>query len=167
MTPRTIISIDPGKSGGIAIQHDRSKIILEPMPETEGDIIALLSEHRLMADTEQRERIAVIEEVPTFAGRHLPAHAIAKLYGNYKFIVGALQATHWRIEAIRPQAWQKTFSLGTRAGCKSATVWKNKLKAKAQQLYPDLKITLKTADALLMLEAFVSTHESFAQKLAI
>jgi len=35
----------------------------------------------------------------------------------------------------------------------SPVQWKNKLKAEAQRLYPDIKVTLKTADALLILEA--------------
>ena len=33
------------------------------------------------------------------------------------------------------------------------TQWKNKLKAEAQRLFPDIRVTLKTADALLILEA--------------
>ena len=32
------------------------------------------------------------------------------------------------------------------------TAWKNKLKAEAQRRFPDLRVTLKTCDALLILE---------------
>jgi NAD(P)-dependent dehydrogenase (short-subunit alcohol dehydrogenase family) len=38
------------------------------------------------------------------------------------------------------------------AGDLTKTAWKNKLKARAQQLYPHLKVTLGTADALLLPE---------------
>lgn len=35
---------------------------------------------------------------------------------------------------------------------KYKTAWKNKLKAEAQRLFPSIKVTLKTADALLIYE---------------
>jgi hypothetical protein len=44
------------------------------------------------------------------------------------------------------------FGLGTASRCASKSEWKNKLKAEAQRRFPDLKVTLKTADALLILE---------------
>ena len=53
---------------------------------------------------------------------------------------------------VTPQKWQKALQLGTK-GHKSTSQWKNKLKAKAQQLYPKVpKITLAISDALLILE---------------
>ncbi|NDA10096.1 MAG: hypothetical protein EBZ07_04525, partial [Verrucomicrobia bacterium] len=55
-----------------------------------------------------------------------------------------------RIVLVRPQKWQSFLSLGTSDGNK--TKWKNKLKAKAQNLYPDLDVTLAISDALLLLE---------------
>jgi hypothetical protein len=53
---------------------------------------------------------------------------------------------------VRPAKWQQHFGLGKRSGCASDTEWKNKLKQAAQRLYPDIKVTLDTADALLLLE---------------
>jgi len=57
-----------------------------------------------------------------------------------------------RVELVRPQKWQKALGLGSASGCASKTEWKNKLKAAAQRLYPHLKPTLATADALLILD---------------
>ena len=52
---------------------------------------------------------------------------------------------------VTPQKWQKALQLGTK-GNKSNTEWKNKLKARAQQLFPNVPMTLAVADALLLLE---------------
>jgi hypothetical protein len=41
------------------------------------------------------------------------------------------------------------LGLGVSDGNK--TIWKNKLKTRAQQLYPGIKVTLANADALLIL----------------
>lgn len=149
---QTIIAIDPGTGGGFAIKHELQKPYAMKMPDTEGDIVELFAEQMLMAESEDRERIAVIEQVGTFAGNVNRGNSQAVLYGSYKFMVGALQATHWRIELVRPQKWQPCFGLGKRRDCVSDTEWKNKLKEKAQQLFPELKVTLSTADALLLLE---------------
>ncbi len=72
--------------------------------------------------------------------------------GNWGFIRGVLTALGYRIVLVGPKAWQKALSLGTATGM-SKTEWKNKLKNRAEQLYPGIKVTLTTADALLILEA--------------
>ena len=38
------------------------------------------------------------------------------------------------------------------SACASRAIWKSKLKGSAQRLYPHLRVTLQTADALLILE---------------
>jgi hypothetical protein len=53
---------------------------------------------------------------------------------------------------VRPQTWQKNLGIGTSRTCASKTEWKNKLKALAQRKFPDAKVTLATADALLILD---------------
>lgn len=65
----------------------------------------------------------------------------------------ALLALQIPTVTITPQSWQKALQLGTRAKDMSKTEWKNKLKAKAQQLFPYIKkITLAISDALLICE---------------
>jgi hypothetical protein len=67
-------------------------------------------------------------------------------------IEGVLAAFKVPIVTITPQAWQKAHGLGTR-GEMTTTQWKNKLKARAQSLYPEERVTLATADALLIFNA--------------
>lgn len=50
-----------------------------------------------------------------------------------------------------PQTWQKAFGLVKSKGEKKGP-WKNRLKAKAQALFPSDDVTLLTADALLIAE---------------
>jgi hypothetical protein len=89
----------------------------------------------------------------------------------------ALIAAGIRFEDVPPQKWQKALGIAPRksgktkmvssaddpkvpflctelreVGGESKTVFKNRLKAKAQQLFPEQKVTLATADALLLLE---------------
>ena len=75
---------------------------------------------------------------------------------HFGFIKGVIQTLGVRLELVRPQVWQKAFGLGTASACASKTVWKNKLKAEAQRRFPHLNVTLKTADALLILEHSIS-----------
>jgi hypothetical protein len=143
-----IIAIDPGANGGVALLRHERPAQAFAMPPTEGDILELLKD---LADPPE-ETIALIEQVSGFAGRPQPGSAMFKFGRNFGFLVGVLQAHGVQIEFVRPARWQKVIGLGTASKCDSKTVWKNKLKASAQRRYPHLKVTLNTADALLILE---------------
>lgn len=147
---RTFIAIDPGLSGGIAWSHSPQHVAAEKMPATEGDIINLLREIVERANIECDDIEAHIEAVPV--GMFNRGAACSKLNGNAGFIRGALAGLCVRTLMTRPAHWQKQFQLGTRSSCASDTVWKNKLKAEAQRRFPNIKVTLATADALLILE---------------
>ena len=145
----TTISIDPGKSGGLAYRHDDQPVNAIHMPETEGDIVDFL--RGLVTDPAQT--LAVIEQVGGYVpGRPQPGSAMFRFGRNFGFILGVLQTLGVRVELVRPQAWQKALSLGNSKDCPDKAAWKAKLKAEAQRRYPLLKPTLATADALLILD---------------
>ena len=148
---KTIIAIDPGKTGGIAYKLDNASLdAAMPMPETEGDILETIC-HVHESSTDPRNAVAYIEQVGGFVkGRPAPGSRMFNFGRNFGYLLGVLQGLHFRIELVRPQEWQKAFGLGASNGNK--TKWKNKLKQKAQQLFPEQKVTLSTADALLLLE---------------
>jgi crossover junction endodeoxyribonuclease RuvC len=150
---KLILAVDPGASGGIAYLRDGQPALAVPMPPTEGDRVELL--RNLVVDP--NNTIAFVEEVSGYVGVAQPGSSAFKFGRNFGFLLGALQTLGIRVELVRPQKWQKFLSLGTASGCPSKTVWKNKLKAAAQRLYPHLKVTLATADALLLLEYARST----------
>ena len=142
----SVIGVDPGASGGFACWRADNSFTAFGMPATEGDQIQLIRE--LIAPG---ETIAFVEQVGGFTGKGQPGSAMFSFGRNFGFILGVLQALNVRIELVRPQKWQKPLGLGTASGCASRTEWKNKLKGCAQRLYPALKPTLSTADALLIL----------------
>jgi hypothetical protein len=152
---RIIIAIDPGLSGGVAVRRD-GKTECWPMPETQGDLLALVREVKDGAAMEGDEVVCVLEEVSGFAGKAQPGSAMFRFGEHFGFTKGVLQALELRLVMVRPQAWQKGFGLGTASACASKTEWKNKLKAEAQRRFPQLNVTLKTADALLLLEHAVA-----------
>jgi hypothetical protein len=122
------------------------------MPETQGDVLERLREIKNVAGLEGDDLVCVLEEVGGFAGKAQPGSAMFRFGEHFGFIKGAVQALGIRLVLVRPQVWQKGFGLGTASACASKTEWKNKLKAEAQRRFPHLNVTLKTADALLMLD---------------
>lgn len=146
-----IIAIDPGKSGGIAFESETGKVLSFSMPETDGDVVSLFDDIPEAYCLPQEQITVVIEKVGGFAGTGQPGSAMFKFGENCGFIRGVVMSHRWRVEMVTPQAWMKALSLGTKSGM-SKTDWKNKLKGEAQRLFPDQKVTLKTSDALLILE---------------
>ena len=143
-----ILAIDPGKSGGFAYVDRYLDVTVEPMPATEGDIEEEIS---CAAFSSESDRVAIIEKVGGYAGAAMPGSRMFAFGENYGFLKGVVMSCGFKLHLVTPQAWQKALGLGTSKGL-TKTAWKNKLKAEAQRLYPDLKVTLKTADALLILE---------------
>ena len=152
---RTILAIDPGASGGMAVARF-GKTECFPIAETQGDMLALVRELKAAADVEGSEIVCVLEEVSGFAGKAQPGSAMFRFGEHFGFLKGVVQALGIRLVLVRPQVWQRGFGLGTASACASKTEWKNKLKAEAQRRFPHLNVTLKTADALLILEHSIS-----------
>lgn len=142
----TYITIDPGVSGGIAWDGAAlASCMGMPGSDTEtAEEIGLLYSMRPGVK-------CIIEDVPKFVGKALPGSTIFPLAFNCGLIRGIAVSLRMPVILVRPQDWQKHFRLGTKGDTAGTTEWKNKLKAEAQRRYPHLKVTLKTADALLLL----------------
>jgi hypothetical protein len=139
------IGIDPGGSGGIAILNTFGMVhAVTPMPDTPTDILNLLSQY---GDTENERIICVIERVHGMPG--MGGASMFTFGENYGYCQMALLANKIPFEDHTPQKWMKYYQL-KRAKEQSKTEWKNVLKAQAQQLFPNVKVTLSTADALLI-----------------
>lgn len=148
----TTIAIDVGASGGIAVRTG-DEIAAFAMPPTQGDVLELLAGIITTARSCGGEVRAAVEKVGGYiGGRGGTGSAMFNFGQGYGFILGVLASHRVRVELVTPQKWQKELSLGNSKSHASKTAWKNHLKAKAQQLFPSQKVTLKTADALLILE---------------
>ena len=142
---KRIVAIDPGASGGFAWATDYG-VVCRPMPQTEGDVVALL--RSLSCGNPD---LVVMEQVGGYiGGAGAPGSAMFNFGMNFGVIKGAVQAFGMPLHTVYPQKWQKALSLGNKKDWDKQ--WKNHLKEKAQSLYPNTDgITLKTADALLIL----------------
>ena len=133
-----IIAIDPGKSGAMAIKSGEE---IEAIGMDEDNYIDHLQ------NFSQCDVICYLEEVHA-----MPGQGVTSMFtfgNNFGFLRGALRALDIPTVLVRPQVWQKGLS-GLK-GLKN-NPRKRKLKEHASRLYPHLKPTLKTADALLILD---------------
>lgn len=140
------IGIDPGASGGIAWIDDVVPVAGK-MHATESDIwrhVERLSLNR------PRPVKAVIEKVGAMPKQGLSStFKFGQSYGSLRM---ALIAAGIPFDEVTPQKWQKELGLIRSNKNESITDKKNRHKAKAQQLFPGLKITHHVADALLIAE---------------
>lgn len=141
---RKIIGIDPGKNGGISVYSCNDKKIIETikMPDTPRELLTFL---RLYCCNS----VCYLERV-----NGIPGNGAAAMFNfgvGFGYLEMALIALKIPFTEITPQKWQKELQLGHK-GTKTTAEWKNKLKQKAQQLYPNVKMTLATSDSLLIVE---------------
>ncbi len=165
------IGIDPGLSGGIAILNHpegfQGSLRVFKMPPTEADLVGTLrpfapgwqpmaEEHRGKDDegtahwTSGDTVMVWVEKVGAMPtdGRA----SLAKFMTNYGLIRGILATLGIRREFVRPVDWQRIAGI-KRKPKEKRTPWKNRLKQRAQELFPGAKFTLATADAALIAEA--------------
>lgn len=129
------------------------------MPDTEQGLIDLLGP---LMYTSTKGCLVYVERVGGFmGGRGQPGSAMFNFGWWASGPVWIAQCYQARVVMITPQKWQKVLSLGNAKGKtpKARADWKRKLKQRAQQLYPGLSVTLKTADALLILEAALTLEK--------
>ena len=142
--------IDPGLSGGLAYVRPDGQGYAIKMPATERDILDQIRDWGF-ADP---EAFVFIERVHAMPGEG--RSSISKFMMNYGFLRGVLTTLGCRFEAIPPPQWQKVMGLilrKTPGGRKyTKTEKKNFNKARAQELFPSIKMTHAIADALLIAE---------------
>lgn len=150
---KQVIGIDPGKHGCIAVLDMESHGIvgIHKMPQTPADAITLFQ--TLSADAD----IAYLEQVAEMPGQR-GMFEFGRNYGMIETALSAVGISHYK---IKPQLWQKAFHLAKPSTADKAKAYrerKNILKAKAQEIFPQVKVTLETADGLLIAE-YAYQHE--------
>ena len=136
------VGIDPGKNGGFALLDNGSAHAWK-MPETEKDVQDLFEELAL-----GEKVFCLIEEVHA-----MPGQGVVSMFSfgrNYGMLRAMLVANYIPFETVTPQTWQREYGLTNRQSSK--TVKKNHHKARAQELFPHIKMTHALADALLIAE---------------
>ncbi len=133
---KCIIGIDSGASGGVAL-YQNGIVKAWKMPETERDVFDLFEGFYFYDPT------VFLEAVHSMPGQGVASSF--KFGKGYGFLRGVVTALKYPLYDVTPQKWQKALSCLTRGD-------KNVSKAKAQQLFPHLKITHSVADSLLIME---------------
>lgn len=130
------IGIDPGASGGIAVLGDHGHLVdLERMPGTARNLANILKRHDVATT-----QIAV-ENVHSMPGQGVASSfAFGKSLGRIEGVIEALSFPYF---LVTPGEWQRRMECLT-AGDKNIS------KTRAQQLFPNIKITHAVADALLI-----------------
>lgn len=143
----TIVAIDPGLSGAIAILH-QGKVTAQPMPLA-GKTLDLVELATIIKQVSPS--LAIIEKVHAMPGQGVTSmFTFGMGYGAIQGIVAALGI---RLELISPQAWKKVVLAGT-AKDKDAAI------AYCRRAFPSVPLVLPRcrkphdgiADALCILE---------------
>lgn len=151
-----VIAIDPGVAGGWAYDMEHGTIECCKMPETDGDILTGL---RNLYAVGHREIRMELPAKAIFGAGH---SSLAVLHRNVGFIQGCAMAIGFSLLLVQPKAWQKVIGLSKRQG-EEQRKWKNRLKEEAQRRFPNLHITLSTADAVLILAAGLAAKNQTRQ----
>jgi hypothetical protein len=137
------IGIDPGKAGGISV-IDSGGLRTFKMPQSIRLMVDILA-----AEARSNEKILVIiERVGMY--RSDPAKGgkvfnIAKMIENFSGCKNATELAGLSFKMVEAKKWQGYLRLYDPK--ESHTQRKNRFKAFAQSVFPDVKITLSTSDS--------------------
>lgn len=164
-----LCAVDPGKAGGIAWIEPGKGVQAVGMPDTDGRLLERIrwlvaashgsNDIFTPRDFSKGTRVfieqvggyvrpAELDEEGELKGGH-PGSAMFTFGENAGLVRGMFLALGAKVEMIRPQEWQKILFL--KKGKRSKPEWKRILKQTAQRHFPGVRVTLKTADALLLL----------------
>lgn len=131
------IGIDPGSNGAIACVGEEVKFI-----NFKGAKLEQVSDF-----LESNPGRVYIERVHSMPGQGVVS---SFTFGsNVGVIIGILACLKRPYTLVNPTSWMKSYGM-TRDRGETKTQWKQRLVAKAKELFPGAKITLANADALLI-----------------
>ena len=134
----TILAIDPGISGGmVSVTADCFAV---PIAFT-GEADAL----RWLRSFDPNFTTAWMEDV--HSSPQMGVRSAFTFGRNVGFWIGAIGACAIPLRSVKPQQWQR--GIPGLSG-KQGTLRKNALKAEAARRFPQFKVSLATADALLL-----------------
>lgn len=153
--PPSYIGIDPGKSGGIACIGANTQVSsLSYTDRHAWDWIQLLKPYAGWVTC------AVIEKNTGYVGgAGNPGSAMFQFGRNTGLLTGFLIAAGIPYEEITPAVWQKALGIPPRKRDEKKGAFKNRLKAHAERLFPQMRVTLSVCDALLIATYCKRKHE--------
>ena len=137
------VGVDPGVNGGIALVNRAGKVVVVSKMHFTPQEVALF-----FREWKDSIKICLLERVGVMPGQGVSSSG--KFMKNYGLLQGILYALEIPFVQMQPHRWQQALKIVKRDNTKPQSVHKNKLKRKAERLFPEETITLKTADALLL-----------------
>ena len=144
---KIILGFDAGVNGGMAIIYPDGQAFANPFQSVDEyrDIVIDILRY---ANSEKMQIKAYVEELTgVVAGSLITPPASFKLGRNLGQIQGILIGLKIPHELVCARTWQKGLNGVAKL---QGTAKKRKLKEIASSMFPDARITLKTADALLI-----------------
>lgn len=144
---RTIVTIDPGASGGIVIYHE-GKATAVKMPK---DVYDMENYFRHIRET-YSDVIVFVEKVQAFGddddepGKKF---AINKMLANYQQLLTIIKLASFDLVEVYPVTWQSVLGFKKIKG-ETKTDRKRRYKEVAQDLFPEVKVNLNISDALCL-----------------
>jgi hypothetical protein len=141
-----VVAVDPGKGGAISVY--RNKIITTVyMPKTEKDL------------NDYFKYLREISENPILFCEHVQARpsdmiggkafAIIKMLKQYNELSFCIKSHHIPLIPVYPITWQTRLKIHIKG--EDYGERKKRLKLVAQEFHPELKVTLKNCDSILIL----------------
>lgn len=161
-----IIAIDAGANGGIAIYTPNTPVRVFKMPKVE-------NLHQLIEREKQEGAICFLERLTlrpddAVGGNIGKALRVQKMLANYEHIKAVFAILHIPVVLVTPVTWQTRLQLRAKGYRQEKRERKNMYKKVAQDWYRDIKVTLWSSDALLILtfarycvakdEEFIKAH---------
>lgn len=157
------LGLDPGLGGGLAA-ITLGGLVTTKTPDTEKDLWEWIDAWNCVCyDGVKAKIFAVIEkqeprptkwfDKETKKWRQSVLKSTCLLYGSYMSLRAMITAASITLlEDCPPKRWQTTLQISSRKKGESTWHWKSRLRQRAEQANPETKITMQTADAVLLAE---------------
>lgn len=156
---KLIIAVDPGTKGALAWRfywgNDHCTTgVIRFSQRTTGEAVREAFDNLAGFEDHTVERVAYVERVSAMPGQGVSS--TFKFGAAFGRIQGALEVAQVPVRLVTPAQWMKGYGLPKAKDGKSAH--KRALREVAVRLYPDRKVTLEEADALVLLDYAIRTE---------
>lgn len=143
---KIFIGVDPGVSGAITALDENGKVVaLTKMPQTMGELLSFLQQFT------DNDTTCYLEKVHARPGDG--AASMFKFGQGFGWLQMALLAAKVKTIEVLPNTWMRGLGIKSKKKDETKTAYKNRLKFVAEQLFPEQRVTLWNADALLIAHA--------------
>ena len=149
----SFVGIDPGNGGGIAVlidDADETEVITRKFPEDVRDVGIFL--RTATSNTSYRVAIEKVHSMPKQGVKSTFTFGM-----NYGIWIGSLRTLDIDFIKVQAKQWQEHYEIPS-----NMTYYdrKKELKSRAIDLFPNQRVTMYTADALLIANYCRATHYS-------